>query len=730
VRIVLDEATTAACLAVSPADVAELVRSQIALLATSAIAQTLPPQSERRPDELLPIEAYAGRIVAGGIKALRKVPTAKLSLHIQDVAAKALTTAPPYLYEEVAFAAAGTSSSGAVVLAPLTGGASNLLKTLLSGVPETREDIGAIVGGVLRARGETVIAAVKVELANTRPAFTGYTDAILEGYRRTAQDHGEYHVTYLRNEGASFDRAGLVTGAAARWPAEVQKFTRLAMELPGSNSTVEITRAAGRAVPLMAPQAAAYCVGVRDTKPGDIVRGFVEGAHGSVAGAIVARQFSAMGAISGGDVREVFASAVAGAVTSGKESEFPSLAFAAARASRFPTDVAEQGLESGPAPLRYAAGLGALAADMGPPAELIQRVEALLAGDPRQKTAFSVGATAVTRAQADVRQFLAAAVEGLTAAESDEARLAVVRGVSMVNPRGAAVTAAAAVAHSDEKLWSAVTEAAIQASPGKAASIALATAAAGALRKDGAKGLTDHVLRALFLHPERASDIAAAAVVADPGRAPQIAHAAAMRTGTQTSRMVPALLAFAQPAGKPDATRSAQIVSAVVRGLLEANLRDAETGAITAAIDAAVQWACTTEAATGAGGSGPAKPIALLATPQISLAPGGLIESVTAAATGASPKHGIAVARVAAETLATFTRGHFTDADGRLAAIVRAAGALDFSGQPASDLAVRNAIAFGITAHTATAAGASALDMVNYSRTSGTGRPVSAFRNE
>jgi hypothetical protein len=43
---------------------------------------------------------------------------------------------------------------------------------------------------------------------------------------------------------------------------------------------------------------------------------------------------------------------------------------------------------------------------------------------------------------------------------------------------------------------------------------------------------------------------------------------------------------------------------------------------------------------------------------------------------------------------------------------------------------VRNAIAFGITGHNATEAGASALDVVNYSRASGTGRPVTAFRDE
>jgi hypothetical protein len=727
VRIVLDEATMAACLAVIPSDVAELVRSQIALLATSVTAQTLLPQGQR-PDELLPIEAYAERIVAGGIKALRKVPTAKLSRHIEDVAAKALTVAPPFLYEEIAASAARTSSAGAVVLAPLTGGASNLLKTLLSGVPESREEVGAIVAGVLRGRGDSVIAAVKVELANTRPAFTTYTDAILEGYRLVTEDHGEYHITWLRQEGASLDRAGIVSGAAARWPAEVQKFTRLAMELPGSNPTVEIARAAGRAVPLLAPQAAAYCIGIRDAEPGDIARGFVEGAHSSVTGAIVARQLSAMGTIAGSDVREVVAGAVAGAVTTGKEDTLPALTFAAARASRFPADVAEQGIETGPAALRHAAGLGALAADAGPPTELIARIEALLASDAPQKAAFTTGATAITRAQADVRQFLVAAVEGLAAAGSDDARLAVIRGVALVNPRGAAVTAAAGIAHTDERLWPAVTEAAIQASPGKAASIALAAAAAGALRKDGAKGLNDHVLRALFFHPERASDIAAAAVVAEPARAPQIARAAAMRSGPSTARMVPALLAFAQTSGKLDPALSGQIVSAVVSGLLEAGLRDAETGAITTAVDAAVQWACTTEAATGA--TGATKTIALLATPQISLAPGGILDGVIAAATGASKKHGLAIARVAAETLATFTRGQFTDAGGHLAAIIRQAGALNFSGQPASDLELRNAIAFGITAHTANEAGASALDVVNYSRASGTGRPVSAFRDE
>ncbi len=736
VRAVLDEATTAACLAVSPQDVGELVRSQIALLATSATAQTLTPKGGRPPDELLPVEAYAERIVAAGIKALRKVPTAKLGRHIEDVAAKALSVAPSHLFEEIAASAARTSSSGAVVLAPLTGGASNLLKTLLSGVPDTREDVGAIVAGVLRGRGETVLAAVKVELANTKPAFSAYTDAVLEGYRRCATDHGEYHFTYLRQEGAGFDRAGLISGAAARWPAEVQKFTRLAMEQPGSNSIVEIARAAGRAVPLLAPQTAAYCIGIRDVKPGDIARGFVEGAHVVVTAAIVARQLSAMGTISGADVREVFAGGVAGAIATGKEREVPTLAFEAARASRFPADVAEQGIASGPPSLRHLCGLGALAADVAPPEELIQRIGLLLAGDPAQKAAFDAGASAVTRTQSDVRNFLSASTEGLAAATDDTSRLAVIRGVTLVNPRGAAVIAAAGIAKTDEKLWPAVTEAVVQSSPTKAASIQLAAAAAAGMRKSGAKGLSEHVLRALFLHPERASDIAAAAVVADPAHAPQIAQAAAMRTGASTARMVPALLAFAQTqAGTPtngaDAIRAGEITAAVVTGILEAGLRDGETGAITSAVDAAVQWACTVEAAAASAGSGaPAKTVALLAAPQVSLAPGGIVESVIKSAVGASKKHGIAIARVAAETLTGFTLGQFTGADGRLGAIVREAGALNFSGSAATELEVRNAIAFGITAHNATEAGASALDTINYSRASGTGRPVTAFRDE
>ena len=105
VRGVLDEATTAACLAVAPQDVAEVVRSQIALLATSGTAQMLLYKGKDPLDELLPVEAYAERIVAGAIKALRKVPTQKLARHIEDVAARALSVAPAYLYEEIAASA-------------------------------------------------------------------------------------------------------------------------------------------------------------------------------------------------------------------------------------------------------------------------------------------------------------------------------------------------------------------------------------------------------------------------------------------------------------------------------------------------------------------------------------------------------------------------------------------------------------------------------------------------
>jgi len=733
VRAVLDEAVTAACLAVTPGDVAELVRSQIALLATSPTAQSLLPKGPRPPDELLPIEAYAERIVAGGIKALRKVPTRRLDQHIQDVAARALTVAPPYLYEEIAAAAARTSSSGAVVLAPLTGGASNLLKTLLQGVPENPEDIGAIVAGVLRGRGAPVIAAVRVELANTRPAFASFTDAVLEGFRRCAGDQGEYHITYLRQEGAKFDRAGLITGAAARWPSEVQKFTQLALQEPGTNSTFEIARAAARAVPLLAPPTAAYCVGTRDVKPGELVQGFIEGAPAVVLGAIVGRQLTAMGTVAGENVRAVVAGAVAGAVGTGRDFTLPMLAREAARASRFPADVAEQGIAGAPPALRYVVGLGALAADVAPAAALTERISQLLAADPAQQAAFASGATAIARTQANLRDFLPATLSGLASAGSEAARIAVIHGVTLVNPRGAAAIAAAGIAGTDRTLWPAVIDAATQCSPGKAASIQLAAAAASGLRQSGSGGLTEHVLRSLFLHPSQASDIAAAAVIAAPGQAAGIARAAATRSGSATARMVPALLAFAQPGtSQTDAAArvatSGRIVAAVIAGLLEADLRERETGAITSSVDAAVLWACTTEAA--ANGTGPAHTVALLSAPQVTLAPGGLLETVIHAAVAASPRHGLAVARVTAETLTSFTRGQFTEAAARLSAIVREAGTLSFSGQPASGVETSEAIAFGITAHLAGQAGARALEVVNYSRSDGLGRPVTAFQDE
>ena len=735
VRAVLDEATTSACLAVAPQDVAELVRSQIALLSTSAVAQTLLPRGKRPPDELLPVEAYAERIVAGAIKAVRKVPTAKLARHIEDIAAKALSVAPAYLFEEIAAASARSSSSGTVVLAPLTGGSSNLLKALLNGVPNTAEDVGAIVAGVLRGRGDGVAAAVRVELTNTRPAFTAYTDAILAGFHQVATEHQEFHITFLREGGAKFDRAGLVIGAAALWPSEVLKFAQISMETPGSNTTLEIARAAGRAVPLMASAAAAHCVGTRGTKPEEIAQGFVEGAHPSVVGSIVARQLSAMGTIAGEDAKRVVAGAILGARNSAKEHVLAPLAFEAARASRFPIDVVDQGLASAPPALKYVVAIGALAADTGSAPELIQRVEAALADDPAQKAAFSTGAAAVVQVQADVRNFLAATLSGLAAARSDEARLAVITGVCLVNPKGAAVVAAAGIAKSDEKLWNAVTEVAIIAGPAKAAGIRLASDAARSLRRSAANGFAENVARSLFLHPGHAADIAAAAVVTAPESAPQIAQAAALRTGVRAARMVPALLAFSQ-LQRPDASKSEQaaaagrITAAIVTGIREAQLREGETNAITEAIDAAVQWACTSDAAGAAGiGSAP-QPLPLLAAPPVSLAAGGAIEGVVQAAVSASKNHGIAIARVTAETLAAYSRGTFTDAEGRLTAIVRSAGAVNFSGQPATGSDIRNAVAFGITGHQATTAGASALDMVNYSRKDGTNRPVTAFRDQ
>ena len=736
VRTALDEATTAACLAVAPQDVAELVRSQIALLATSTTAQTLLPKGKHPVDELLPAEAYAERIVAGAIKALRKVPTAKLARHIEDIAAKALSVAPPYLYEEIAASSARTSSSGAVVLAPLTGGASNLLKTLLNGVPDTPEDVGAIVAGVLRGRGESVSAAMKIELTNTKPAFSAFTDAVLAGFHQVVIGHGDFHITFLHNEGAKFDRPGLIMGASALWPSQVVKFAQVSMELPGSNSPIEIARAAGRAVPLMAPETAAYCVGTRGAQPEEVVQGLVEGAHASMIAGIVARQLSAMGTISGADAQKVIAGAIAGARKTGQEFMLAAVAFEGARASRFPNDVADQGIASAPPGMKYLAAIGALAADAVSAPEIVQHIDAVLADDPPQKAAFDVGAAAVVAAQADVRNFLAATLDGLAAARSDAARLAVIYGVSLVNPKGVAVVAAAGIAKSDEKLWNGVIEAASVASPGKVASIRLAGDAARSFRQSGVAGMSENIARSLFLHPHRAADIAAAAVIAAPESAPQIAQAAASRAGAATARMVPALLAFSQmqrrdPSKGDSAAAAARITGAIVTGIREAGLREGETGAITAAVDTAVHWACTAEAAGGEAGKGTApRPLALLATPEISLAPGGLVEAVIQAAVGASKAHGIAIARVAAETLAAFTRGHFTDAEGRLAAMVRGAGALNFTGSPATDPDVRNAIAFGVTAHNATEAGAGALNMVNYSRQDGMNRPVTAYRDE
>lgn len=734
-RAVLDESTTAACLAVTPEDVAELVRSQISLLTTSVVAQSLLPVGKRPADALLPVEAYTERIVAGAIKAVRKVPTAKLARHIEDIVAKALSVAPSYLFDDIAAASARSSSSGTVVLAPLTGGSSNLVKTLLNGVPNTQEDVAAVVAGVMRGRGDSVAAAVRIELANNRPAFTAYTDAVLAGVHQVAIEHRDFHVTFLRDEGAKFDRAALVAGAAALWPSEVLKFAQLSMEMPGSNTTLEIARAAGRAVPLMAPEAAAYCAGTRGTKAEDVVQGFVEGAHPLVVGSIVARQLSAMGTIAGGDAKRVVAGAIAGARNSGKEHVLAPLCFEASRVSRFPIDVADQAMASVPPAMKYIAAISVVAADIGSAPELIQHVESVLAEDPAQKAAFSIGAAAVVQVQADVRNFLAATISGLSAASSDAARLAVIYGVTLVNPKGAPVVAAAGIAKCDEKLWNAVTEVASVAGPAKAASVRLASDAARSLRKSPANGFNDFVGRALFLHPSRAADIAAAAVVTLPESAPQIARAASTRAGAAAARMVPALLAFSQ-LQRSDASRSehiaaaGRITAAVVTGIGEAQLRDGETAAITGAVDAAVQWACLSESAGVSGKTTVARPIALLSAPPVSLAVGGAIESVVQSAVAASKAHGIAIARVAAETLATYSRGTFTDAEGRLAAIVRSAGALNFSGQPATELDIRNAVDFGITAHNASAAGASALDVVNYSRKDGINQPVTAFRDQ
>ncbi len=723
-----ENATSAACLAATPKLAAEIVSSEIAVLAAAPLSIGIAGDHEGEGKALIAPEAYAGKVVSGAIRAIRKVPTADMARDVEDIAARALAATPAHLVQEIAAAVSRASASGGVILSPLTGGADNLLKTMLLAVPDTKEDAAAVLAGVLRGRGDSVYVPVRTEAAAARPACAEFLGVVADTFHLVAASAKPLTAAYITGEGAGLDRAALLWGACARWPGEAPKFTQFALEDLETNTPAEIVRAAVRAVQSSAAQTVAVAAGVAGVDLGEIARGATEGAHGALAGAIVSAEIDALAAPSAADVKKIVAGAIAGLLETGKPRVLVSVTFQAALTSRFALAVAEQALASAPAGSRYVAALSAVAADRGAAASgAIARVAQLLETEPAQKAAFEIGAAAATLTQANVRNFFKVARDALATAKSDQARLAVIYGVGLVNPKGIAAIAAAAVAKSDPKFWEAIVDAAIDVNAAKARSIVLATDAAKHVMESGTADVYDIAGRSAVHHPNELAAVAAGVAIAAPEYAHLIGHAIASRSGAAVARVVPALFAFALENARTPQGAAARITAGVMRGLLEAGLGGDERVALTAVFGAAIQSAVSIESASADSRQPERGQSALDKLLGVSLRPGGMVEGVVRAAVAAAPQHGLAFARAAAQALAYVTDGGFSDAGGLLATVVRESGALDFTGAPASPEAIQNAIGFGIAERNAIDLGARTLDLVNYSHQPGTNGPVTAI---
>ena len=413
-------------------------------------------------------------------------------------------------------------------------------------------------------------------------------------------------------------------------------------------------------------------------------------------------------------VKEMMES-VRGSVEAAKrEASLSAIAFVAAAASGAAGEVIDQAIISAPPELQYACVLGALAADRDHGGVLLEQALHSPNLAPGQAAVIAAGAGVILETQRNPYAFFRAAVSRLSVAPgiSAPAASAIVLGAALANPRGAAATTAAAVAATSIPPGSLVT---VASRDDPHARKIIETTVGVTLRvKEDPAAVFRIVRDQIAAEPEAAPEIVTGAIVAAPRLGDVTAQAAAFAAPGAIGRIVPRLFAFSS-AGNPAVHQHesapgtlASLMDGVIRGITRADLDAAAgRGAISEAVAAAVKSviAVSHDGAT-------------FASPRQAAA---AFSAILTAATRAAPTDAAGIARTAARVARALT-GKSADADALQAAVLAAR-------PPVDAVKVADAVASGFAEAELQVPAPSVKMLLDYTRDSLTGPPMTPFRD-
>ena len=660
---------------------------------------------------------YAGNMVRAATRATAASPDAAGARRlILDAALReAIRLQARFLVIEIMAAAAQGHADRALV--------GDVCQGVLSKFGSTREWAGIICAGAMKGAGIESATTIKDSAAISLPVpFAAYAAVVCNAFvaMSSAQAPELAVVHFVLASNADFIPAAMI-GAIVAQPAAASEILRAGLErdfiLHGRATTRDILEAAIAACEASAPELAADAVGRGDlteaSAPAQIGEAIARAALPRHIGPALAAQIKAQGR-QPEEIRATVAGAMAGAIAAKREASLSAIAFVAAAASGAAGEVIDQAIISAPPELQYACVLGALAADRDHGGVLLEQALHSPNLAPGQAAVIAAGAGVILETQRNPYAFFRAAVSRLSVAPgiSAPAASAIVLGAALANPRGPAATTAAAVAATSIPPGSLVT---VASRDDPHARKIIETTVGVTLRvKEDPAAVFRIVRDQIAAEPEAAPEIVTGAIVAAPRLGDVTAQAAAFAAPGAIGRIVPRLFAFSS-AGNPAVHQHesapgtlASLMDGVIRGITRADLDAAAgRGAISEAVAAAVKSviAVSHDGAT-------------FASPRQAAA---AFSAILTAATRAAPTDAAGIARTAARVARALT-GKSADADALQAAVLAAR-------PPVDAVKVADAVASGFAEAELQVPAPSVKMLLDYTRDSLTGPPMTPFRD-
>jgi hypothetical protein len=631
-------AAITAAVAANPAAASASVRQALHRIVLST-------QSRRRdaaPLDLITAGRFAGSVVRAAATGVRTQPDA--GPLIAGIASEALREAREqranYLLVESLAAAieGGDKIQGALV--------GDLAHLAFVRFARNKETAGLIAAACLKGAGPGAAPVVKDQAAFNLPVqlasfVTIVSNACVVTHEAT-DEPGALISRSIVVANADFIPALMIGAVVAKPQAAVeilQSGLNRDLVLHGRATAREIVAGAALACEARAPELAAAAVGRGDLLEGNapalIAEGIALAVPASQLGEALAAQLRAQPPGNAGIVRASVAGAIAGLVTRSQPEAISSLTFAATAQSQAGAAILEQVFLSAPPESLYAGVLGVLAADPSHAPALLQRALLQSGVAPAQLRAIAVGGGLVVGIQRDPLAGFGTARRLLedAANATPETSSAILLATALVNPRGAHIVAAAAVAagFDSRAILAAVSQGNGEAPEGVAAAVETARQ----LTADPAAA-PRALAELIRVHPEAVPEIVSGAVAARPDLAAPLgriaAEAAPALAGTITARLF-AISAAGSPGADDEA---AALTASVIHGLTAADLDpSAEPAAVSATVAAAVRSVLALSTSQLAGGATPVT----------------TITAVIRAAAGAAPMHTLDIARTAARCI-------------------------------------------------------------------------------